>query len=81
MRHSPAGHLLQALRFCITPINKGVYLVSNNFETAARLLRDAYTAGTVPPLREWLDPTDAAGAYAVQEINTRFWAAQGRRIV
>jgi 2-keto-4-pentenoate hydratase len=60
---------------------KGVYLVSNNFETLARLLRDAYAAGPVPPLREWLEPTDAAGAYAVQEINTLFWQAQGRRIV
>lgn len=47
----------------------------------ARRLRDAYTGGTVPPLRDGLEPTDAAGAYAVQEINTRFWEAQGRRIV
>lgn len=47
----------------------------------ARRLRDAYTCGTVPPLRDGLEPTDAAGAYAVQEINTRFWEAQGRRIV
>ncbi len=44
-------------------------------------LRDAYTGGTVPPLRDGLDPVDAAGAYAVQEINTRYWQGQGRRIV
>lgn len=44
-------------------------------------LRDAYTAGAVLPLRDGLEPTDADGAYAVQEINTRFWEAQGRRIV
>ncbi|GGY90438.1 2-keto-4-pentenoate hydratase [Novosphingobium colocasiae] len=44
-------------------------------------LRNAYTGGTVPPLRDGLDPVDAAGAYAVQEINTRYWQGQGRRIV
>jgi 2-keto-4-pentenoate hydratase len=32
-------------------------------------------------LRAYLDPVDVAGAYAVQEINTRFWESQGRRIV
>ncbi|MCW1400905.1 fumarylacetoacetate hydrolase family protein [Novosphingobium sp. MW5] len=47
----------------------------------ARRLREAYTGGAVPPLRDGLEPTDADGAYAVQEINTRFWEAQGRRIV
>jgi 2-keto-4-pentenoate hydratase len=50
-------------------------------ETAARLLRDAYAKGAIPPLRDWLEPTDAAGAYGVQAINTRFWESQGRRIV
>ena len=44
-------------------------------------LRQAYTSGVVPPLRDGLDPVDVAGAYAVQTINTRFWEAQGRRIV
>jgi 2-keto-4-pentenoate hydratase len=47
----------------------------------AERLRTAYTQGTVAPLRDALDPVDIAGAYAVQEINTRFWEAQGRRIV
>jgi len=50
-------------------------------EELARRLRDAYSRGSVPPLRDGLDPVDADGAYAVQEINTRFWQAQGRRIV
>ena len=50
-------------------------------ETAARLLREAYAGGTIPPMRDYLDPVDVEGAYAVQEINTRFWQAQGRRIV
>ena len=47
----------------------------------ARRLREAYAGGAVPPLRDGLDPVDAAGAYAVQEINTRFWQAKGRSIV
>ncbi len=47
----------------------------------AERLRAAYTSGAVPPLRDGLEPTDAAGAYAVQAINTRFWESQGRRIV
>jgi len=47
----------------------------------ARRLRDAYTGGAVPPMRDGLDPVDIVGAYAVQEINTRFWVDQGRRIV
>lgn len=51
------------------------------YETAARQLREAYLSGAISPLRNQLDPVDAAGAYAVQEINTRFWEAQGRRIV
>ena len=47
----------------------------------ARRLRDAYSRGAVPPLRDGLDPVDVEGAYAVQTINTRLWEAQGRRIV
>ena len=55
--------------------------MSTSHDDLARRLRDAYAGTTVPPLRDGLEPTDAAGAYAVQEINTRFWQAQGRRIV
>ena len=50
-------------------------------DDVARRLRDAYNSGAVPPLRDGLEPTDGAGAYAVQNINTRFWLDQGRRIV
>lgn len=50
-------------------------------DMVAGLLREAYANGPVAPLRDWLDPTDAEGAYGVQEINTRFWESQGRRIV
>lgn len=51
------------------------------FDSAARRLRAAYHEGAVSPLRETMEPTDAASAYAVQAINTHFWQAQGRRIV
>lgn len=54
--------------------------ITTHEELAARL-RAAYSGGAVAPLRDGLEPTDAVGAYAVQEINTRFWQAQGRRIV
>ncbi|MGR4890715.1 2-keto-4-pentenoate hydratase [Sphingopyxis sp. LARHCG72] len=49
-------------------------------EVAARL-RNAYAAGAVEPLRDALGPTDADAAYAIQEINTRHWLEDGRRIV
>ena len=52
-----------------------------SLEDVARRLRDAYSGTPVPPLRDALDPLDAAGAYMVQTINTRFWEARGRRIV
>lgn len=50
-------------------------------EDLAKRLRDAYSGGAVPPLRDGLDPVDIDGSYAVQEINTRYWQSQGRRIV
>ena len=56
-------------------------MLKPDYEELARRLRDAYPGETLPPLREWLEPTDAAGAYAIQAINTRFWESQGRRIV
>ncbi len=55
--------------------------MASTLETAARRLRDAYSGRAIPPLRDHLEPADADGAYAVQTINTRFWEAQGRRIV
>lgn len=47
----------------------------------AERLRNAYSGGAVTPLRDGLDPADGTGAYAVQELNTRYWVEQGRRIV
>jgi 2-keto-4-pentenoate hydratase len=57
------------------------FSMTQKFEDAARRLRAAYADGAIAPLRDVLDPVDANGAYAVQEINTRFWEAEGRRIV
>lgn len=53
----------------------------SSYDILAQRLRAAYTGGAIAPLRDVLSATDAAGAYAVQEINTRYWEAQGRRIV
>ena len=50
-------------------------------EGLAKRLRYAYRTGAVAPLRDGLEPQDAAGAYAVQAINTRRWTADGRRVV
>jgi 2-keto-4-pentenoate hydratase len=47
----------------------------------AERLRNAYAEGQVAPLRDVLAPSDGAGAYAVQSINTSHWVASGRRIV
>lgn len=56
-------------------------MARSTHDEIARRLRAAYSGGAVAPLRDVLDPLDADGAYAVQEINTRFWESQGRRIV
>lgn len=56
-------------------------MTENHYQTAARALRDAYSGGAIAPMRQWLEPTDVDGAYAVQTINTHFWVDQGRRIV
>lgn len=48
---------------------------------AALRLRSAYTGGAVAPLREYLEPQDGDAAYAIQDANTRFWQASGRKLV
>lgn len=55
--------------------------MDRTLEDAAALLRTAYSDGPIGPLRNWLEPTDSIGAYAVQAINTRFWESEGRKIV
>jgi 2-keto-4-pentenoate hydratase len=56
-------------------------MTDTHYEAAALRLREAYTSGAIAPLRDLIEPTDAAGAYAVQAINTRYWEARGRTIV
>ncbi|MEM6832060.1 MAG: fumarylacetoacetate hydrolase family protein [Pseudomonadota bacterium] len=51
------------------------------YQDLALRLRGAYGGAVVAPLRDGLAPDDADGAYAVQAVNTAFWAAQGRQIV
>lgn len=55
--------------------------MQSELEEAAERLRRAYSGTPIAPLREVLEPTDIGGAYAVQSINTAYWAAQGRRVV
>lgn len=51
-------------------------------KVAALTLREAYRSGMpCPPVRDLLEEQDVAAAYAVQEINTRHWLSQGRRLV
>src|SRR3546814_5033557 len=45
------------------------------------MLRDAYHGPPIAPLRDFLDPLDAEGAYAVQALNTKYWESQGRKLV
>src|SRR4051812_36066655 len=51
------------------------------FAQAAGILREAYKTGAVSPLRDFVAPNDADGAYQIQFANTRHWSAEGRRIV
>jgi 2-keto-4-pentenoate hydratase len=55
--------------------------MSVSFDLLAKRLRAAYLDGPVAPLRDGLEPTDSAGAYAVQAINTDFWKSTGRRVI
>jgi len=58
-----------------------MFMSDVKYEELARRLRDAYATCAVESLGNELDPVDVNGAYAVQTINTRYWEAQGRRIV
>ena len=51
-------------------------------EAAARKLRDAHETGTpVPPLNADIPADDLEAGYAIQDINTDLWIADGRRLV
>ncbi|CCQ72612.1 2-keto-4-pentenoate hydratase [Magnetospira sp. QH-2] len=54
----------------------------NQIQQAADRLWSAWESGTpTEPVRDLIGETDLEAAYAVQEINTRKWLAQGRRLV
>src|SRR3546814_1264538 len=55
--------------------------MSRNLDLVARMLRYAYHGPPIAPLRDFLDPLDAEGAYAVQALNTKYWESQGRKLV
>ena len=56
--------------------------MSDAIETAALRLREAgETRKPCAPIRDLIAPTDVASAYAVQEINTKYRLARGRRLV
>ena len=52
-------------------------------KSIALQLRKAYEQGQVPPIRDHLleNGGDVNTAYDIQDINTSFWLAEGRRIV
>jgi 2-keto-4-pentenoate hydratase len=56
-------------------------IVTGNFDSIAEQLRAAYRGRPIAPLVDTLNAVDAAGAYAIQDLNTRHWVGQGRRIV
>ena len=56
--------------------------MSDAIKTAALRLREAgETHKPCAPIRDLIAPTDAASAYAVQEINTKYWLDRGRRLI
>ena len=56
--------------------------MSEAIEQAALRLREAGESHTpCAPIRDLIAPTDVAGAYAVQEINTKYWLGRGRKLV
>lgn len=56
--------------------------MSDEIEKAALRLREAgETHRPCAPIRDLIAPDDVASAYAVQEINTKFWLGRGRRLV
>jgi 2-keto-4-pentenoate hydratase len=57
-------------------------LEANVVRSLAQRLREAERTGkAIAPIRDELPPGDAQAAYAVQQANTEYWLAQGRRLV
>jgi 2-keto-4-pentenoate hydratase len=53
---------------------------TDRYAAAAARLRHAYGGAVLEPLRDVLGPTDVEGAYRIQQLNTRHWLDEGRRI-
>jgi 2-keto-4-pentenoate hydratase len=47
----------------------------------AGMLRGAYAGKPISPIRPYLPALDVDAAYAIQQENTAYWQAEGRRIV
>ncbi|MGQ0699596.1 MAG: 2-keto-4-pentenoate hydratase [Panacagrimonas sp.] len=63
-------------------MNSSATLDSTTLDNAAQRFRDAYASGTpCAPVRDVIALTDLSSAYTVQEINTKLWLSQGRRLV
>jgi 2-keto-4-pentenoate hydratase len=56
--------------------------MSDAIEQAALRLRQAgETHNPCAPIRDLIDANDVASAYAVQEVNSKYWLSKGRRLV
>lgn len=54
--------------------------ITSELREAASKLRRAYDGETIEPLRAVMEGDDADSAYAIQDLNTRFWQQQGRSL-
>lgn len=55
--------------------------INENIDSVAAAIRGAYTSAPIAPIRTQLILREIDAAYAIQQANTAFWQAQGRRIV
>ena len=54
--------------------------MNSTLSSIAERLRESYGGPPIAPVREALEPNDIDAAYEVQNINTEFWLARGRRL-
>ena len=55
--------------------------INENIEGIAGAIRAAYVTAPIPPIRTQLAFQEVDTAYEIQEANTAYWLAIGRRIV
>lgn len=56
-------------------------IINENIDGIAAAIRGAYAGAPIAPIRTQLISREIDTAYAIQEANTSYWQAQGRRIV